>query len=213
MQRILASLILIAGVATALGVGATNAFFSDTETSTGNTFAAGAIDLKVDNESYYNLNKCAVDTTDVDQDQNITEFVWQGLAAYPVVGTNCATSWSLDDLDNGHVFFDFNDLKPDDEGEDTISLHVQNDAWACMDVTLIKNDDLSSNEPELLTGDTQNIPEEFWDGELAQNLRMFWWADDGDNVYELGENTISDGVQTLYNLATTTGACQGVVLR
>ena len=37
-----------------LVAGATGAFFSDTETSTGNTFAAGAIDLGIDNESYYN---------------------------------------------------------------------------------------------------------------------------------------------------------------
>ena len=37
-----------------IAVGATGAFFSDTETSTGNTFAAGAIDLGVDNTSYYN---------------------------------------------------------------------------------------------------------------------------------------------------------------
>ena len=38
----------------AVVIGATGAFFSDTETSTGNTFTAGAIDLGVDNESYYN---------------------------------------------------------------------------------------------------------------------------------------------------------------
>ena len=38
--------------------GATGAFFSDTETSQGNTFTAGAIDLLVDNESYYNGNRC-----------------------------------------------------------------------------------------------------------------------------------------------------------
>src|SRR3990167_5600630 len=39
------------------------------------------------------------------------------------------TTWDLSDLP-GHLFFNFNDLKPGDFGEDTISLHVQNDAWA-----------------------------------------------------------------------------------
>lgn len=157
-------------------VGLTGAFLSDTETSTGNTFTAGAIDLKIDNESYYNG------------------------------ALNQATTWQLDDLDNGRLFFNFRDLKPDDEGEDTISLHVNsNDAWMCMDVTLTSNDDLSSNEPELDVPDALENPNDTWDGELAQNLQMYWWADDGDNVYEVGENSISGGVKTLKDLAYTNG--------
>ncbi|OGF89180.1 hypothetical protein A3I27_02075 [Candidatus Giovannonibacteria bacterium RIFCSPLOWO2_02_FULL_43_11b] len=171
MKKIITSLGVIIAVA-ALVVGATTAFLSDTETSSGNTFAAGAIDLKIDNESYYNgvLNEL--------------------------------TSWfPAADLPNGKLFFNFTDLKPDDEGEDTISLHVNdNDAYICMDMVLTSNDDKSSNEPELDAGD---LPEEInntWDGELAQNLQMFWWADDGDNVYEVGENPITDGVQTVTNM-------------
>lgn len=157
-------------------IGATGAFLSDTETAVGNTFTAGAIDLKVDNESYYNG---AVST---------------------------ATSWQASDLGQGLLFFNFRDLKPDDEGEDTISLHVNsNDAWMCMDVTLTSNDDNSSNPPELASPDAQNDPNNTWDGELAQNVRMFWWADDGDNVYEEGESSISGGVKTLMDLASTTG--------
>src|SRR3989344_3726733 len=35
---------------------------------------------------------------------------------------------------------------------------------------------------------------------------MFWWADDGDNVYEVGEEDLSGGVKTLTDLATTTGS-------
>ena len=144
------------------------------------------------------MNKCTEVTPGVWQ--------WQGEADYPVVGTPCETSWDLTDLDEGHLFFNFTDVKPEDEGEDTISLHVQNDAWACMDMTLTSNDDVSSNEPELGDGDLPEDVQNIWDGELAENLQMFWWADDGDNVYEVGENTISGGVQTLVNLASTTGA-------
>ena len=207
MPRIIYGLLVVAGATAAIAAGATGAFFSDTETSTGNTFAAGAIDLKIDNESYYNGNKCAVDAQDIDNDQNTTEYVWQGSSFFPVVGTSCETSFPASDLDNGFVFFKFNDLKPDDEGEDTISIHVQNDAWACMDLTLAANDDMSSNEPELGSGDTQDNVNNAWDGELAQTLQFFWWADDGDNVYEVGEAplTKTGGVQSLYDLASSTG--------
>jgi predicted ribosomally synthesized peptide with SipW-like signal peptide len=190
-------------------IGGTNAFFSDTETSSGNTFAAGAIDLKVDNESYYNQNVCAPDANDIDHDTNLTEYVWQGSSLYPVPGTDCTTSWGLDDLSNGHLFFNFTDLKPDDDGEDTISLHVQNDAWACMDLTLTSNDDASSNEPELdVPGEVQDNPVDKWDGELAQALKFVWWADDGDNVLEDGEKilsgdgTVPGGIESLYDLGT-----------
>jgi predicted ribosomally synthesized peptide with SipW-like signal peptide len=53
-------LLVIIGVGT-LVLGATSAFFSDTETSTGNTFTAGAIDLKVDSEGHYNGYDCVED--------------------------------------------------------------------------------------------------------------------------------------------------------
>jgi len=46
MKKILLSVSIIAAVA-AIAFGVTTAFFSDTETSTGNTFTAGQIDLKV----------------------------------------------------------------------------------------------------------------------------------------------------------------------
>ena len=72
------------------------------------------------------------------------------------------------------VFFDFDDLKPDDEGEDTISIHDgTNDAYVCMDLTLTSDDDLSSNEPELDTGDDTDNVGDPWDGELAGALRFF----------------------------------------
>ena len=205
MRKIIFGLVLIIGAGAAIAAGATGAFFSDTETSTGNTFAAGAIDLKVDNESYYNGNKCAF----LDARATTTPgFYWQGSSIFPAPDSRCTTSWELSDLTNtGRLFFNFTDIKPDDEGEDTISLHVDNNpAYACMDVTLTSNDDNSSVDPEIKAGDTPpDDPNNSWDGELAENLRMFWWADDGDNVYEQGETTISGGVKTLLALASTTG--------
>ena len=52
MKRILLSLGMIVFVGGVVA-GATGAFFSDTETSTGNTFAAGEIDLTVDSTAHY----------------------------------------------------------------------------------------------------------------------------------------------------------------
>jgi predicted ribosomally synthesized peptide with SipW-like signal peptide len=156
MKKILLSLATITAVV-ALVVGVSGAFFSDVERSTGNTFTAGAIDLKIDNHSWYN-----------------GEFRED-------------LSWEYDDL-TGHLFFNYHDLKPGDWGEDTVSIHVfNNDAWLCADLWLTKDDDMSSTEPELEDGDNPEDPSLIWDGELAQNVRFFFWWDDGDNVLEEDE--------------------------
>ena len=162
MRRILLGLIAIVGAGSALYVGSTGAFFSDTETSTGNTFAAGAIDLLIDNDSYYN----------------------------GVASPN--TSWELVDLPI-EKFFNFLDVKPDDYGEDTISIHVDtNDAYLCAEVTLTNDDENGCNEPESLEDNTCDDPGPT-QGELADIVNFIWWADDGDNVLEDDENVISSG--------------------
>lgn len=164
MKKIVLSLSMIGAVAV-LAIGATGAFFSDSETSTGNTFAAGAIDLGVDNHSYYN-----------------------GVL-------NPGTTWRVDyDLDGGEdqtgprQFFNFNDLKPGDWGEDTISLHVKNnDSYLCADVTLTSDKDNNSTEPELddeIPYTADDISNNYNGGELADAVNFYWWNDDGDNVYE-----------------------------
>lgn len=50
MKKIIFSLAMIAAVA-AIAVGGTMAYFSDTETTTGNTFTAGTIDIDIDGEN------------------------------------------------------------------------------------------------------------------------------------------------------------------
>lgn len=58
MKKILISLGII-GLVGALAIGATMSYFSDTETSSGNVFTAGSIDLKVDHKfASYNGNAC-----------------------------------------------------------------------------------------------------------------------------------------------------------
>src|SRR3989344_5729216 len=131
-KLIISTSTLLAVIAIVAGV--TTAFYNDVETSSGNTLSAGAIDLGIDNTSYYNgvLNP----------------------------GTSWQLTYELDDLlgpaidiegdETGeYLFFNFFDLKPGDWGEDTISIHVKdNDAWACMSIDLTKNDDNGLTEPE-----------------------------------------------------------------
>ena len=174
MKRILLSLGMMVFVG-GLVAGATGAFFSDTETSTGNTFAAGDIDLQIDNESY------AIDfniPSSVDPQGNLVE--------------NPANSWDMADLVAGtHKFFSFEDVKPGDYGEDTISVHVgSNDAWMCAAARLTDDTDQTCTEPEL--SDDPACVATDTDGELDDILNFAFWVDDGDNVYE-PVNTVGDG--------------------
>ena len=166
-KLIISTSTLLAVIAIVAGV--TTAFYNDVETSSGNTLSAGAIDLGIDNTSYYNgvLNP----------------------------GTSWQLTYELDDLlgpaidiegdETGeYLFFNFFDLKPGDWGEDTISIHVKdNDAWACMSIDLTKNDDNGLTEPESKVDQTIGLG----NGELQNYLQFVWWADDGDNVLETDE--------------------------
>ncbi len=161
--RILLSFITLLFAASVI-IGGTLAFFSDTETSTDNTLAAGAIDLKIDNTSFYNH------------------------------ASSSATTWSLRDLTPNDLVFNFTDIKPGDEGEDTISIQVDdNDAWACMDMTLTKDDDIDCTEPELIDDPTCSENDDPNDGELGGLLNFVFWTDDGDNVLETHESVIASG--------------------
>lgn len=194
-KRIVLGLGMIVFVA-AVVVGGTGAFFSDTEVSTGNTFTAGAIDLRIDSEQHYNGNTCVEDSN------SSTGYSWSGNASYPAAGTECTGTWALKDLDDDSVtgdrFFDFYDLKPGDYGENTISLHIEsNDAYLCAALDNVGEADNGQNEPEALDdldGDTG--------AELDENLHFFAWVDEGatsgfqgtstdategDNVYQDGE--------------------------
>ncbi len=173
MKAIVTSLGMIVFVAAIVASG-TGAFFNDTETSTGNVFTAGAIDLTVDSEAHYNGSICLPNLVTTG---DLTDYTWQGGVGYPV-GLPCTGTWAAKDL-GAETFFNFNDVKPGDEGENTISLHItSNPAWACVDVDIVTNDDMSSNEPELATGDATNTPDTM-DGELAQNIKFASWLDQG----------------------------------
>ena len=165
-KKILMSLITIVVVVGAT-LGATSAYFSDTETSTGNVFAAGSIDLKVDNECHYYEGECPWETHD----------------------------WELTDLEDGvHKFFNFSDIKPGAWGEDTISLHVyDNPAWAWLKINDVRDYENGCTEPEEDVDTTCDDPGE-GQGELYQNMHFLIWMDnDGDNIYDAGERKLHEG--------------------
>ncbi len=166
MKKIILSVSIIAVVA-AVVFGVTTAFFSDTETSTGNTFTAGALDLKVDNTCYYNK-------------------VADGVPNCPWADS----SWSLTDLQNGvQKFFNFSDIKPGDFGEDTVSLHVDNDAWLriVIDQAVDTEGNPACTEPESATeyvSETDKCPHAT--GELRPQLLFSIWIDNGAGGKEHG---------------------------
>ncbi len=123
MKKILLSTALVLFAGTALVLGGTGAFFSDTETSTGNTFTAGAIDLKIDNSSYYN-----------------------GVAT-------STTSWSLTDLTIEKFFNFFDLKPGDYGEDTISLHVDTNDSYLCANVTLTSNNDNGINEPEGVDGD------------------------------------------------------------
>lgn len=179
MMHLINGKILLSGAtilaAAALVVGATFAFFSDTETSTGNTFTAGAIDLQIDNTSYA-------------LDHNIPGFQ----SPTGAFMANTATTWTLTDL-TVEKFFNFTDLKPGDYGEDTISVHVNNnDAWLCAAARITQDTDETCTDPEQADDPTCAVPGPN-QGELDQEVNFAFWKDDGDNVFETDETTFLSG--------------------
>jgi len=122
----------------------------------GTTFATGGLNLKIDSYSIYN---------------GVVE---------------SSQTWALKNLVPGvDKFFNFSDIKPGDSGINTISFHVDKNAWACMDFTNLVDQDNGNNEPE-----SHEDIDGLLGGELSKGIEFFGWFDDGDNTYEVGEQTL-----------------------
>lgn len=194
MRKILVSLGVIVFVG-AIAVGATGAFFSDSETSTGNTFSAGAIDLKVDATEHYDGLICVGGTWQ--QEESVPPTSRPELISQP-----CGGSWALTDLGPSNQFFNLTDIKPGDNGENTVSLHIDNnDAYACANITNVQNDDNGVNSPEASAGDsTPGLGQ----GELGQNLNFLIWDDtNGNNIWDNGEQLLTNGTAPLIDQSYT----------
>ncbi len=123
--KILAPVLAI-GFALMMGVAGGVAVFSDTETSGGNTFEAGQLDLKIDFGTFYPDG----DPPYEDDSELIEE---------PI---------NLDEWDDDQLI-KISDVKPGDKGIIVFSLHVEdNPAWAQLDITDIRSGEGAVTEPE-----------------------------------------------------------------
>jgi len=196
-KKIILNLCLI-GALTAVAVGGTIAYFSDTETSVGNKFVAGKLNLKIDNTCHYNGKECMMVEPGY--------YVWQG------TDEQCFCSWELKDL-AGELFFNLLDVKPGDNGEDTVSLHIiNNDAWVCAQVANLTSDDNGCELPESLMDATCGAG----GGELKENLFFTIWEDTNcDNILDAGEQVLVDnqpaeeGVWPIADSNTGAGPLEG----
>jgi hypothetical protein len=178
MKRILLSLLTISAVAV-ITVKATQAFFSDKETSTGNVLSAGSIDLKVDSTAHYAGLVCVNGLWA--EDGNVNNNTRPEL-----LNTACTGSWASKDLTN-EKFFSLTDVKPGDSGENTLSLTVlDNNAWACIQVYNLQNNENTLVDPETEAGDVTSDPN---GGELAQNVYFTAWLDQGNKPGWQGSQT------------------------
>src|SRR3989338_3925418 len=216
MKKIIVSLSVIAAVA-AVAIGATTAFFNDTETSMGNTFTAGAIDLKIDSTSHYNGMACVLNG-----DGN-PAFWWQpepnnpdfpsGVVPpdhYPQPDMACDGTWTETDLGADHKFFNLTDVKPGDNGEDTISLHVYgNDAWGRFVINGVTDLDNTCTEPETQVTPSTLDPEctattpTPGAGELAESITFYAWLDQG--AIPGFQNVLANGLPNTDHLDPTEG--------
>lgn len=196
-KKIIMSLSVIAAVSAAV-IGGTGAFFSDVETSTGNTFTAGAIDLKVDSQQRYNNTVCVNGQWALAPNASLTT------PQYPVIGDECGGTWELKDLNpTEDKFFDFDDVKPGDNGSNSVSLHViNNDAWVCAEVSNLANNDNGLTEPEDEVDNTGGVGE----GELQQAMLMTIWSDNGQGGGVAGDNIQNGTEPTLYTGAPQAGS-------
>lgn len=200
-KRILISLSVIGAVA-ALAIGGTIAYFSDVETSTGNTFTAGSLDLKVDDSCSYNGLVCKVFKAD--------GYKWQlpgtpgptmpdPFLVYPHYLQPCSCTWLEKDLVTGDLFFNYTDVKPGDEGENTVSLHViNNDAYICAHIANLANAENGCTEPESdpNSGNDQSCgtPPGSELGELQNAVLFTIWKDNGAGDHKC--NNILDTDET-----------------
>ncbi len=198
MKTIVTSLGMIVFVA-AIVAGGTGAFFSDTETSSANVFTAGAIDLTVDSQQHYNNAVCVPNTETTDP----TDYWWQlngdispNNPQYPVIGSVCDGTWEATNL-GVQKFWNFADVKPGDNGENTVSIHIDsNPAWLRLVVKDVVDLDNSCTEPEQGTNAeacTTLVPEGTTPGagELRENLLFSVFTDANcNNIQDQDDVTI-----------------------
>lgn len=171
-MRILKSIGIRGAIVTLVATIAVFAFYAR-GLEPGITFATNGLNLKIDSKGFYNG------------------------AVIP------SATWALKNLVPGSdKFFNFDDIKPGDYGCEVLSMHVNADAWMCLDFKNFQESENGENEPE---GLEDNTP----DPDLADGTEFFGWMDDGDGKYEPPNEKAIFGTSTQaasYVFASTTYA-------
>ncbi len=205
MKKIILSLAIVAAVG-AVVVGGTIAYYSDTETSSGNTFTAGTLDLKIDSDCHFNGMDCLqYSDNGYYWDTNKNDVINDNEA---IAGNECSCVWDEKSL-TSEKFFNFANLKPGDSGEATISMHViGDDAYARFKVDNVKNNDRGCNRQEKksetwMYGAGSETCDWTGGGELGKNMDFAIWFDMGsqwgyqgkDVDLEEGDNILNTYVE------------------
>ena len=110
--------------------------------------------------------------------------------------------WQSTDLTN-ESFFNFSDIKPQDEGTNLISMTVErNESYLCLDVNNAENPENSHLDPEVTAGDQSDD-----EGEMGTFLQVAgWYADsDGDVSSLLFGPTAANNIESIAYADSSTG--------
>lgn len=124
-----------------------------------------------------------------------------------------ACSWETTDL-KGQLFFNYQDVKPGDEGENTLALELKdNPAWICAEIKDLKTAENGCKSSEQKQDSTCDNPGN-GQGELQKYLTFDLWRDydcgndfDGDDYYIIQEAKLplADGVWPIADKTTGQG--------
>jgi spore coat-associated protein N len=194
MKKIIISLAIIVLVGSAV-IGATSAYFSDTETSTGNTFTAGSLDLQID------------------EDPDGSVFSWVDDPSVPVMNNIAGLQDQI------------NNMKPGDSGMIIVGIKNNGsiDGFANLGFKSVIDDENGIEEPEIavttggdlseavdivisygdksVIGDTWEAWDLVWSGKLSE------WKALSTNVYAVPaiEPQEDDYWVVEFSIATTVG--------
>jgi predicted ribosomally synthesized peptide with SipW-like signal peptide len=183
LKTVLMSLVVIGVVGGMVG-GGLFAHFQDTETSEGNTFTAGFIDVEIDLDLDGDGTSGELEgpNEDLDGDGRFGENEWFNGIPFP-------------------LFPDVDDWKPCTHYEQTLSIHLiegSNDCPVWLDLRTVLDDENGMIEPEVEAGDiTPGDPTDPNDGEgeLDNYVMIKVWHDNGpDGIPGSGDEGEGDNI-------------------
>ena len=200
-RRVLGGIGAIGIASAGAGLG-TSAYFSDTETFNANRLEAGELDMLVDwQQTYYGPDGLVyVNAWPDDDDDGIQDTVPRSFPLWAVqngydLDIPSERQTAIDEFkglfadvpqDFAGPLIELTDVKPGDEGEVTFSMHLfDNDGYIKMIGEEHFRSENGVTEPE---GAVDGPGED--GGELAEEIMVQLWADDGDNVFEPKEGPV-----------------------